>query len=497
MRDTRALRVVIYIRLSEETETTTSPARQRQLCQSYAEHRGWTVTSVVEDIDVSATHTGLDRPGLEKLRQLVAAGAVDVVVVWRLDRLARSVLNTLILLNEFTDAGVATASATEPIDLTTPIGKAMAALIAIFAEMEADAIKARVTGSIDALRKMGRFAGGTVPFGYIPITNPHGPGRVLVPDPTEAAIVQEAADLLRDGHSLGRVCRLLNERQIPAPRSPARRLARQGKPDDLAALGLWRTQSLRRLMTSDHLAGRVTHRGEVIRSEDGLPLTVWPPILSGTRLAHLREILEPDGDTHRLRRVRHARLLSGLARCSECESKLYVSSSGGRPLYFCPSRRNGVDCPSPRVGAVALERHVLAEALAVLGGQMLTRTVPLVDESANSGRSVTFREVEEAIQDTTQALQRDDADLPVLMARLASLKERRAELRTAESPAVLHVIEETGQTWGEAFVSSDDEARRLLLANEIDHVYVSPTKSRSRNLDTSRVAIQWTPDHHE
>jgi DNA invertase Pin-like site-specific DNA recombinase len=488
------MRAAIYVRLSEETETTTSPARQRQLCQSYADHKGWTVVSVIEDIDVSATHSGLDRPGLDQLRSLAAQARIDVVVVWRLDRLARSVLDTLTLLKEFTDEGVSTASATEPIDLTTPIGKAMVALIATFAEMEADAIKTRVRSSIDALRRMGRFAGGTVPYGYIPVANPDGPGRILAVDQAEAAVIREAADLIRDGHSLGRVARLFNERGLPAPRSEARRLSRQGRLDDAADRGVWRVQSLRRLMTSHHLAGRVTHRGAVLRGDDGLPLEVWPPILDGARLAHLRDLLDADADpATRKRNVRHARLLSGLAYCAVCGAKMYVQSTSGKPIYSCPSRRNGVACPSPRISAEQLEGHVLTEALAVCGERKLTRAVPLVDEPQD--RRVSYREIEEAIEDTTKALQADDADLPALLARLAALKARRSELRdTADNAAVLFVIEETGETWGEAFTVADTDAQRLLLEQEIAAVRVKPTTSRSPHLDTARVEIDWSPD---
>lgn len=489
------MRAVIYVRLSEDTEATTSPARQRDICRSYADHRGWHVVDIIDDdIDVSATHSGLDRRGLSRLRAKVAAGDVDVVLVWRLDRLARSVLDTLTLLKEWSDVGCSTASATEPVDLTTPIGKAMAALIAIFAEMEADAIKARVRGSIDALRRDGRFAGGTVPYGYTTSQNTHGAGRILTTDPAEAAVVREAADLIRAGHSLGRVCRLLNDRAIPSPRSEWRRLARAGRDTTDADVGTWRTQSLVRLLTSDHLAGRVVHRGELIRDETGLPAAVWEPILDGATLAHLRDLLAPDGDSPRRRRVRQARLLSGLARCAVCDSKLYVSTSGGRPTYFCPSRRNGVPCPSPRAGADALERHVMAEALDVLGDVRLTRTVPLVDEET-AGSGATYRDVEQAIADTTHALQADDADVPGLLTRLTALKERRAELRAATRPAVLYVVEETGETWGEAFSVADTDAQRLLLEAEVSVVRVSPIKGRAPRWDPSRIEIVWRPDH--
>src|SRR3712207_9154755 len=85
------MRAAIYIRLSQETEHTISPAKQEEICRRYAEDRGWHVVGVYPDIDVSASHTRLDRPELARLREHCQAKAIDVVIVWRLDRLARSV----------------------------------------------------------------------------------------------------------------------------------------------------------------------------------------------------------------------------------------------------------------------------------------------------------------------------------------------------------------------------------------------------------------------
>lgn len=488
------MRAAAYVRLSEETDTTTSPARQRDLCAKYAELRGWTITATFEDIDVSASKTGLDRPALGRLREAVTRGEIDVVLVWRLDRLARSALDTLTILKEWQDLGCAVASATEAIDLTTGTGKAMATLIAVFAEMESDAIKVRVAGAIDRMRRDGRFAGGTVPFGYVPVANPGGAGRVLALDGAEATVVREVADMVVAGHSLGRVARLLNERGVPAPRSEHRRLARSGKSTEGADPGVWRVQSLRRLLVSDHLAGRVTHRGQVIRDETGMPATIWEPILDPAVLHQLRALLEPEGAPQE-RRVRQARLLSGLAYCAACGAKMYVQAADGRPLYGCPSRRNGVVCPSPRISAPALERYVAEAAIAMVGPRMLTRTVPMATESAGVARGVSFQEVERAIADTTAGLQADDADVPALLARLAALKETRAELRAAATPVVFHVVQETGLTWAEAFNDADDEGRRLMLADEIDAVRIRPTTSRSRHLDVDRVEIVWSVDN--
>lgn len=108
-------RVVGYVRLSRETADSTSVARQRQVIEAHARSRGWDLFTTVEDIDVSASKRRLDRPGLTRVRAIIAAGKAEAILVWRLDRLARSVVDFGTLL----DDGLNVVSCTEPLDTTT------------------------------------------------------------------------------------------------------------------------------------------------------------------------------------------------------------------------------------------------------------------------------------------------------------------------------------------------------------------------------------------
>lgn len=483
-------RAALYVRLSEDSEASTSVARQREITSAYAASREWEIVEVFEDIDVSATHSRLDRPGLNRLRESIARDEIDVVIVWRLDRLARKVLDLLTILDEWTKAGCAAASATESIDLTTAQGRAMTTMIGIFAEMEADAIRIRVTSSIAELHRTNRFAGGTVPYGYRTAPLPSGPGRILVVEPSEAAIVREVAETLLSGVAPYRVCADLNTRGIAAPRSAYRRVARAGGDVAAADRGTWRVQSLRRTFTSDHLAGRVTHLGELRRGEDGLAVAVWAPILDGGTLVRLCGLLDPKAtETPRPRRVRQARLLSGLARCAVCGSKMYVRTSSGRKIYGCATQANGEVCPSPRISAEALEAYVVAELLARVGSRKMTETVS--EASSSSEAAAHLADVEALLRAVASSLLADDADTPTLLARMATLKETRASLRAeVEAAPVLSFIRETGLTFADAYAAAStvEEAREILSA-ELVEVRISPTASRSSKLDEDRVEI--------
>lgn len=149
-----------------------------------------TLVEIVEDDNTSATKTRLDRPGLSRVRQLVREGAADAVMDWRLDRLVRSVVDVGVLLDE----GLQIISATESLDTTSPMGRVMVEILQVFASMKAKTTGLRVAASQEHLRKVGRFPGGVVPYGYRAVPHPSGVGRALEPHPEEAAVVRRVAD---------------------------------------------------------------------------------------------------------------------------------------------------------------------------------------------------------------------------------------------------------------------------------------------------------------
>src|SRR5213080_2242833 len=97
-----------------------------------------------------------DRPGSESLLRVARRGELDVVVVWRLDRWGRSLPDLVVTLRELTELGVGFVSLTEALDLTTPTGRAMAGMLAVFAEFEREVLRERVRAGIAQARKEGR-----------------------------------------------------------------------------------------------------------------------------------------------------------------------------------------------------------------------------------------------------------------------------------------------------------------------------------------------------
>lgn len=147
------LRVGLYARVSTQDQQTI-PLQTRAL-REYAARRGWTITLQVKEIGSGASQ----RERREQLLEAARRREIDVVVVWRLDRWGRSVTDLLATLQELEHLGVGFVSLTEALDPTTPAGRAMAALLAVFAEFEREILRERVRAGLAHARQNGQRLG--------------------------------------------------------------------------------------------------------------------------------------------------------------------------------------------------------------------------------------------------------------------------------------------------------------------------------------------------
>ena len=131
-------RVGLYARVST-LDQQTLPMQNRTM-REYAARRGWTIVMQVREVGSGAAQ----RQAREKLLEAARRREIDVVLVWRLDRWGRSVTDLLATLQELDHLGVSFVSLTEALDLTTPAGRAMAGLLAVFAAFEREISADRV-----------------------------------------------------------------------------------------------------------------------------------------------------------------------------------------------------------------------------------------------------------------------------------------------------------------------------------------------------------------
>lgn len=202
------MRIFCYGRKSVYSDTSDSVDNQIRMCREYCNSRfqvdDWTVFS---DEDCSGATTS--RPGLQQMLRLIRKDAADVLVVYQLDRLSRSVRDFSNLYSELEEHRVQFVSLKEQIDTTTPIGRAMMYVTVVFAQMERETIAQRVRDNMLGLARKGWWAGGSAPVGYLRQRVDDGSGRrhvTLVPDPDRAAYVLGLFTAFKDaGYSLSRV----------------------------------------------------------------------------------------------------------------------------------------------------------------------------------------------------------------------------------------------------------------------------------------------------
>jgi DNA invertase Pin-like site-specific DNA recombinase len=146
----RAKKVALYLRVSTDQQTTEN---QRLELEKYCQRQDWEIAKVYQDNGISGKTT--DRPALQEMMRDAAKGGFVVLVVWKIDRLARSVADLLSILSSLRSNGVDFCSTTQAIDTTTSYGKMVLTFLGAIAEFERETIVERVRAGISRARSQG------------------------------------------------------------------------------------------------------------------------------------------------------------------------------------------------------------------------------------------------------------------------------------------------------------------------------------------------------
>ncbi len=204
------VRVGIYLRRSTDDENQPySIEAQEDRLRSYVDSQpNWVVALRFAD-DASGSTT--QRKDLQRALTAARDGLIDVLLVYRVDRLSRSLRDTVHLLEELEQAGVVFRSATEPFDTATPLGRMLLQMLAMFAQFERDTIIDRVIAGMERKAAKGLWKGGRRPYGY----QVDKTAKKLIIDETEAAIVRLVFDLyVRDRLGTKNIANVLNSRGL-------------------------------------------------------------------------------------------------------------------------------------------------------------------------------------------------------------------------------------------------------------------------------------------
>ena len=201
--------VAVYCRQSVEKVDSISIETQIEKCKCrIAQDEKFEVYQ-----DKGYSGSNIDRPEFQRLMQDIDSGKISKVVVYKLDRISRSLLDFSKIVKKFDDNGVAFASATEDISISGAMNRAMLNIIMVFAQLERETIQARVTDNFYARAKLGIFLAGRAPFGFKKI--PHKIGdintHILEENPIESVVVRYVYDEYLNGKSINSIVRELND----------------------------------------------------------------------------------------------------------------------------------------------------------------------------------------------------------------------------------------------------------------------------------------------
>ena len=367
------VRCAIYTRKSTEEgldQAFNSLDAQRESAEAYIQsqkHLGWTLLSQRYD-DGGFSGGTLDRPALQRLLEDVNARRVDCVVVYKVDRLSRSLLDFARLMDRFDQASVSFVSVTQQFNTITSLGRLTLNILLSFAQFEREIIGERTRDKMSAARKKGKWVGGTPVLGYDVDTL----GGRLVINEKEAQRVREIFSLYQKRRSRAAVVEELARRGWKTKSWKSKRGVRHlGQPFTKA--------SLTHLLTNIVYAGKVDYHGTVDPGEHPAIIdpAVWEDI---NREFRARQRSKPASD-----RKKQNALLAGLLFCKSCQQPMlatYSVKDGHRYRYYVcrAARRKGWNqCATRSVSAARIEESLVSQLRVRLSREETRRALRLTD----------------------------------------------------------------------------------------------------------------------
>jgi site-specific DNA recombinase len=363
-------RVALRLRVSsEEQRERKSIEIQREFLQEYCRLYGLEVAQIYADDGVSGTIPLHERPEGRRLLEDAKEGKFSTLLVYRLDRLGRSLLVIVDAHDRLQACGVALKSATEPIDTSTASGRLIFQMLASFAEYDRGNIVERTQAGLKRAFKMGKHLG-CIPFGYDVVND----GSLVVVE-DEARIVRQIIGNIAGGATLYSEARRLNDEGVL---SPGRKYRGQPRRHGTS----WAHSTIRGIVTQGAYSG--VH---IVEAQDGpiereVPAIVEPEVRERA-LSRLIENKRFSGG-----KKGHNYLLRGLPICEHCGTA-YVGNASGRyhKYYACRKQRVTSDqrareLTCPRIRADWLEELVWTDVRGFLEhpGKILSRVRSQLEE---------------------------------------------------------------------------------------------------------------------
>lgn len=476
----KTFRCAIYTRKSHEEgleQEYNSLDAQRDAGEAYiASQRlqGWQASPERYD-DGGFSGSTTDRPALKRLLADIDSGKIDIIVVYKIDRLSRSLLDFVQMIEKFNQKNVSFVSVTQQISTTDSTGRMMLNILMTFAQYEREVIADRIRDKVAAAKRKGKYCGGVPVLGY---DVDHENRRLLIND-KEAKVVRH---IFRRFFQLGSVRELAAELNEQGYRTKAwstvKGKARKGSP--------WNKSHIYRLLNNRLYLGEISHRGRHFKGEH-------EQIIERSLWDNVQQTFQDNKRTKAdLTRTKMVASLKGVIRCGHCQGAMgptYTKKGGRRYTYYrCETnaKRAVGSCPITRIPAADVEKVVLEQLSAFFRTPTcITKTYAAALQEQDLERerlNEVKQQIEEALAQTRakalelsdpQCTQRNQPQLLADVSRRAAeqvqqLAQTKASLEAlngtalteAEIAAALHNIH---QAWENLFPAERNRIIRLLL----------------------------------
>lgn len=416
--------VALYLRVSSDEQAAAGTIEnQLQFLRRYCELHEYVIKGEYRDEGVSGVVRFEERPEGKRFLADAQAEKFSVLLVYRLDRFSRKVLYLLQSEELLNTLGVGLASATEPFDTRTPIGRTVLIILGSFAELERETILERTWMGRERVASQGKVPGGTPPLGY------RFEKGVIVLCEQEAKLVHRIFELYaQDRLGLEAIANRLNSDGV----LPAKWLWGKGEKG-------YKGRPSRSTWTAPRIADilkNTTYRGEY---HYGKMAIACPAIIEDA----LWDAVQRQREQNQLlagRNTKHRTyLLKGLIRCGYCGRRYAGSGSRTRPFgYSCPNRKPPDRCPGRSVAAVPLEEAIWRDV-----SSFAHDPGPVMDDLANALQGGVERE--QPLEESLQAVQRAIGGLDLEKQRLVTIY-RKGRLDDDELDRQLESVAQDGAT---------------------------------------------------
>lgn len=324
------MRTAIYLRVStrEQSEEGFSIRAQKQRLEAYVSSQDWVIYDYYIDEGKSAKDT--NRPELQRMMDDVEY--FDVILVYKLDRLTRSVLDLYKLLEHFDKHDTKFKSATEIYDTTTATGRLFLTLVAALAQWERENLSERVSMGMARMVEEGKWHGGKLPIGY------KYENKQIVINEEESPAVRVIYEMYANGNGGKKICGYLNSHGYKM---------RKAKH--------WDVSQVHSILSNPAYIGDFRYKDQIMKG-------FAPPIVSESLFHRVQQIKKSRQNKHP-REITSNYIFTGMIICHRCGSKMHGKKKESRGnvymMYSCAGRINGI-CDIPYINELHIEEQLLS-----------------------------------------------------------------------------------------------------------------------------------------